>query len=258
MNQKSTSRKKGIILSLVLIAVLAAAAVIILPKILKKPAGEDALDIKDAASAEVGDVIAMGVYEKDNDPDNGKEPLEWLVLAKEDGKLFLTTYYGIDSLTYNDKYGDITWAESNLRAWMNGTFFEEAFTDQEKAKILVTHVANNDNPRWLTKGGEDTDDRIFLLSADEAVQYFNAAMDEVCPARGLKPTAYAMARGTWKSGYEEFEDNAMSWWLRSPGPSQDAIACVFGNGTILEGDQACFATQGHYCVRPAMWIEIGS
>ena len=45
--------------------------------------------------AKVGDVVVLGMYEQDGNTANGKEPLEWLVLASKDNSLLLVTLYGI-------------------------------------------------------------------------------------------------------------------------------------------------------------------
>ena len=38
------------------------------------------------ASVAVGDLITFGTYEQDNNPDNGPEPIEWVVLDVKDHK----------------------------------------------------------------------------------------------------------------------------------------------------------------------------
>ena len=43
----------------------------------------------------VGDVLAFGHYEQDNNPDNGPEPIEWIVLDVQDGKALLLSRYGL-------------------------------------------------------------------------------------------------------------------------------------------------------------------
>ncbi len=45
---------------------------------------------------EVGDVIYFGSYEQDNNLSNGKEEIEWIVLAKENRKALLISKYALD------------------------------------------------------------------------------------------------------------------------------------------------------------------
>ena len=61
-----------------------------------------------------------------------------------------------------------------LRTWLNNTFFNKAFTSAEQATILTTTGYNfwtEGNTEWESGGGNTTQDRIFLLSYEEANQY---------------------------------------------------------------------------------------
>lgn len=84
-------------------------------------------------------------------------------------------------------------------------------------------------------GGEDTQDRIFLLSYAEAWKYFTAN-----GVRVSSPTAYARAVSV----------SVNKWWLRSPGKKLVEAAQVSTNGT--QGTAAVTHVQG---VRPAMWVD---
>ena len=65
----------------------------------------------------------------------------------------------------NDKY--VTWEKSSLRAWLNKKFINTAFSDEEKEKINITEIVNQDNPVYGIEGGNNTFDKIFLLSLSE-------------------------------------------------------------------------------------------
>ena len=88
-------------------------------KITHKPASEEEIPTTDLDKAKVGDVVVLGTYDKDNNAENGEEPLLWKVMAEEDGRLLLATYYGIECLQYNHYPMDITWEECTLRSWLN-------------------------------------------------------------------------------------------------------------------------------------------
>ena len=48
----------------------------------------------------VGNIVAFGRYEQDNDLTNGPEPIEWIVLDVVDGektKALLLSKYGLDA-----------------------------------------------------------------------------------------------------------------------------------------------------------------
>lgn len=64
-----------------------------------------------------------------------------------------------------DEY--ITWENCTLRAWLNDEFLATAFTEEEQRMIQTSIVSNEDNPKFNTEGGSETEDKIFLLSIEE-------------------------------------------------------------------------------------------
>ena len=87
---------------------------------------------------------------------NGKEDIEWIVLSNKKGKLLLLSQYMLDCIPYNNKYGDFTWETCSLRKWLNKQFYKNAFTDEEKTKIVKVKLPNPDNPDYGTEGGKAT------------------------------------------------------------------------------------------------------
>ena len=118
-------------------------------------------------SGNVGDIITFGSYEQDNVSSNGKEPIEWIVLSNDGEKMLLLSKYALDCKQYNTEDTEITWENCTLRNWLNGSFYNTAFSEKEKLMIKKTIVVNDDNPESGTKGGNNTSDNIFLLSIDD-------------------------------------------------------------------------------------------
>ena len=56
------------------------------------------------SNASVGSTVFFGSYEQDNDTANGKEDIEWIVLAKEGNKLLVISKYALDCQKYNSTY----------------------------------------------------------------------------------------------------------------------------------------------------------
>ena len=203
-------------------------------------------------AADVGDYIYFGAYEQDNNSSNGKEPIEWQVFAKEDNRILIISKYALDAQPYNTEDEDITWETCTLRAWLNGTFLNEAFSEADQAIIQTTKVSADKNPNYDTNPGSATEDQIFLLSINEANKYF--ASDE---ARMCVPTAYAKANGAWTSGSYNVDGEATCWWwLRSPGYAQSYAADVSYGGGVLSYGNYVHSDRG--CVRPALWINLYS
>ena len=126
----------------------------------------------------IWDTVVFGTYEVDKDESNGKEPIEWIVLdVNEKGECLLISKYVIDTWSAPD---GSTWGNSSLRSWLNGEFYEAAFTDNEKAWILDTSLTSDSLPGYENAPDSATNDKVFLLNVTEAEQYFEQASDRVC------------------------------------------------------------------------------
>ncbi|MBQ6877348.1 MAG: PASTA domain-containing protein [Oscillospiraceae bacterium] len=204
---------------------------------------ESALTVENEIKA--GSVIKFGSYEQDNNFGNGNEPIEWQVLEVKDGKALVISKYGLDCKPYNTLKTDITWETCSLRKWLNSDFINEAFGAKEQQNIAVTKLSNQDNPKTGTKGGKDTEDKVFLLDFVELRTYFDSDNAKQC-----KATKYAIEKGATK----DFQDNCY-WWLRSPGVNKNTAIFVDMSGSTNNGVGTY--NQYAYCtVRPAMWIDL--
>ena len=197
---------------------------------------------------QIGDYITFGKYEQDNDTSNGKEDIEWLVLDKDGDRMLVISKYALDCQPYNQEWVDVTWETCTLRSWLNDEFINEAFTSTELSQIPTVTVTADANPNYDTDPGNDTQDKVFLLSIDEANEYFDSY-----EARECTPTEYATAQGVYVSDSTGYEGNCW-WWLRSPGVYQYAAAYVYYDGDV--GDYGSTVSSSINAVRPALWINL--
>lgn len=226
-------------------------AYILLKDISYKDSKEKCADIKTKYNqilmrkAAVGDKITFGTYEQDNVTSNGAEDIEWLVLAKENNKILVISDKALDYQRYNKTYEKITWEQCSLRKWLNDSFFNAAFSEEEQALIQNTTVSADKNPKYSTDPGNATTDKVFLLSINEAEKYFSGEQ-----ARKCTTTAYVIA-----IAQSEYDNKYVSWWwLRSPGDKQENAAHVDYAGSI---DYSSLSVSGNVgCVRPALWISL--
>ena len=171
------------------------------------------------------------------------QPLEWRVLAVENGRALLITDKLIDYVEYNESYANVTWETCTLRKWMNSDFISKAFSSSQQAQIATVINQNPNNPEYKTKGGNATQDKIFALSIDEAEKYFSSDSD-----RRAYTTDYAH-----KKGYD-YSDRSEYWWLRSPGNCSDYAARVNHYGCInLRGYDVDI---DKVAVRPTFWLNL--
>lgn len=194
---------------------------------------------------DIGDTVVFGDYHGE---------IEWLVLDKKDGNALLISKYCLDAEPYNKEYESVTWETCTLRKWLNDEFINETFTEEEKVLICDTYLQNPDNPECGTDGGNDTTDKMFLLSIDEANNYFSN--DE---ARAATATGYARKQGIYVSKENGTNGNTW-WWLRSPGGGSNRAACVSSVGAVLyNGGNVSRGnvSRGNSGVRPAFWANVG-
>ena len=195
---------------------------------------------KKKAKLKVGDELKFGTY-------NG-DPIEWQVIeVNEEGEALIISKYALDMREYSKEHTPVTWAESDTRGWLNGEFYDTSFTDKEKKEIVVSHLTTAANRDFDTEGGEDTDDKIFLLSAEESEKYFPTNEERLC-----YPTEHCIKSGVWVSDYAGFEGTCC-WWLRTTGKTRYLTAFVYVAGNVFFEGARIFS---HYLgIRPAMRIK---
>ena len=190
----------------------------------------------------VGKTIEFGNYPQDKD--GTEKPIEWIVMKNEGNQVLLLSKYVLDAKPYNKELKAVTWETSDIRQWLNNEFYTTAFNKAEKAKIQTSLTKNEDNSKYGTSGGNDTEDKVFLLSEKEAETLFSNDDERIA-----KVTGYAE-----KSGVYVNEEKVAWWWLRSPGRYSSSAAVVgsdgwvYGDGSIVSG-----AYDG---VRPALHLNI--
>ena len=186
------------------------------------------------------ETVKFGNYWQSND--KNKEAIKWKVLAKENGKILLISKYALDCKPFNQSCCNITWEECTLRKWLNSEFINNAFNEEEQQAIALTKNDNPNNSEYKTRGGNTTEDKVFLLSIGEALEYLPKKK------RKCTPTPYAKLHNAWYGDH-----NFCFWWLRSPGFHQNDAAYVNDDGYVINyGD---YVNHCNDVVRPCIWID---
>lgn len=201
-------------------------------------------------SAQIGGYITLGEYEQDNNISNGKEAIEWLVLAKESERILIISKHLLDSVQFT-KTASFEWENSNIRKWLNNDFMQTAFTVEERELIEESVVPADNHPNFAQDPNKYTVDNVFLLGISEVNQHFKTSEDAICTA-----TKYAESQSqSWLPTY-------YCWMLRSYGKSLSHIAFVEPDGIINEDgsiisyDHETNTVSSSGYIRPAMWISI--
>lgn len=197
---------------------------------------EDDTEVNDKQTKyyEVGDTVKLGIY--------GGESIEWVVLACDEEKALLWSEYCIDAQKYNNALlEEVTWETCSLRKWLNTDFLSEAFNSAEQRHIIKQKLENVDCG--------DTEDRVFVLSAKELVQYFPNDIERVA-----LPTEYAVTQGIFvnSGSFEGALSGKTYYWIRGNHSKRESSDADFisSRGEIKYNQDTNDATMG---VRPAVW-----
>ena len=212
------------------------------------------------------------------------QPIKWRVLNRNGNDALLLADVALDDQQYNTNWEDVTWETSSMRSWLNGygasvnqpktdysrkNFINFAFTSKQRNAINTTNVVNANNISSGTAGGNNTSDKVFLLSESEVyntdtaasygfTKYYNHIIyDE---ARRSRCSTYAYAMGTWRyhttdAEYTKYNGNIW-WWLRSPGGYCSNAAEVSNNGWVFRFGNYVYHYHGG--VRPALHLNLSS
>ena len=191
----------------------------------------------------VGETIEFGNYPQEED--GTEKPIEWIVMKNEGNQVLLLSKYVLDAKPYNEEFEKVTWETSDIRKWLNNEFYTTAFNKTEKAKIQASLIKNEDNSEYGTSGGNDTEDKVFLLSEKEAETLFSNEEERIA-----KATEYAEKSGVYD------EEKGAWWWLRSPGFGSRGAAEVDSDGWVYRvGNLVYIRPDG---VRPALYLNLQS
>ena len=188
----------------------------------------------------------------------------WRVLDIQDNTALIITENIIEQRSYHDAYKDITWADCALRKYLNSDFYDK-FTEAEKSRIIPVLNKNIDNQWHGARGGEDTEDRVFLLSIEEvACKYFGDSSSKLYnPGKNQRYWLERKDENNSKriARLEANKEQVWWWWLRSPGRYNVRAAYIHGDGNIgiqgnnvLKGNPSDGRCTGG--VRPALWLMV--
>ena len=204
------------------------------------------------ASAEATTEVTIEITEETTNVEAPKEyeniefgGYTWKVLEKNEDSMLVITEEVIDLRTYHDIAVSITWEDCTLRSYLNNEFYN-SFNETDRARIKDTNLINDNNPKNETPGGNNTTDKIFLLSIDEAEKYFHS---------WLKDGVATLSSDAAIKYYEDANraGEPVCWWLRSPGTAGFYAAEVSASGWVSVDGTSVRVLEGG--VRPALYLE---
>lgn len=202
-------------------------------------------EIKAIAEAEIRDIVEFGDF---------GEIKNWIVLAKEEDKVLLLSEKIIVERPLDERTKDythhfeISWETCELRKWLNDEYLNRAFSEEEQSYILDTEVPASGNSYLDIDGGNDTVDKIYILSREEILDYLPDPFD--------RHTQSVLPNGT------------QVYWLRTRHSQGGGSAkmyhftCVTNANAV--GEVADLQTEAGWSphlsagVRPVLWVDISS
>ena len=171
-----------------------------------------------------------------NNSINDIEPIEWLVLKKENGEAILLSKYILDGKKYNETNVDVDWETCSLRQWLNNDFYNIAFDEAEKNLIQTVDLVNDGNEKYKIKAGKNTKDKVFLLSFNDCLKYFGEKQNKKLATYG---TEYAKSLKS-EHGYAAISGNDETnffFWLRSA--STEPYKSPENNNVFFRANDVC-------------------
>lgn len=187
--------------------------------------------------AKVGDYVYLGRYEMDYGT-VGKERVPWIVLRREEDCVQLLSVEGLCGGVYNRKHQEISWADSDIRKYLQNEMLGELFSRQEQKMLMAN---------------EDTGDLITLLTAQEAEAFWTKDED-----RQLRISESAERSGTNINVFSKvnYWDNAgyrSSWWWLRGETTEITAPIVTVDGEILINSK--YVNRPNGAIRPVVWVR---
>lgn len=201
------------------------------------------------------------------------EPLKWRVLSvSEDGKeAFVMADKILGGKAFHSNYSEtvttdtVTWENSDVREWLNHTFMETAFSEEEQEAIATTEIDNLSYSSYYggdLEDGTPTEDRIYLPSLDDMVNREYGFVNNFNPTddptlKGFSATQTRQADSTDFAQWGEEGYKAKGYLLRTPGAFQGYILRTEDDGEIPT--DRIFSTtaddEGHG-IRPVLHLDL--
>ena len=226
------------------------------------------------------ETVEFGNYYINDINGENKEPIEWLIMKKENNRALLLSRYVLDYHSYDDRVPNkenkfqpfhSDWKDSSLRAWLNNYFYNEAFNENEKSIIQNTYL---DNTYFFVKMIDDyeqtylnTNDNVFVLAIDELIEYPTFSSKN----RKLTTRATEYAKNFKRNGvsvavtkdtdsdkkHQKLSGDISPYWERTSEFSN--MGYVFFTEEIVDKyGMLVDANVSSYGVRPAIWVSFDS
>jgi hypothetical protein len=193
-------------------------------------AGADSFNGYTSSVITVGSSVSFGHYEQDGSWQNGSEPIVWDVLDIDGDSALLISRKLLDCVQYHSRETAVAWGNSDIRWWLNSSFYQNAFNESEKSCIIQSLVSG-------------TLDYVFLPNRNQVLSY------GLCDT-GCDTTPYAAGRGV-QIGQSTGKG---CWWVRMDVTHANGNAQFVGTrGNVYDTNRVTIGNNG---VRPCIVASV--
>ena len=213
-------------------------------------------------NVKVGQTFFLGSCEQDNDPENGFEAIEWILLYKTEEEAFVISKKALEYMPFAAWYSKVTefnsisqtlleyeefnsyftWEEdferNPPRIWLRDVVYEQGFSETEKAIVKTSFIQTAIRYNQIVT----TREHLYVPGLEEVQLYLNT--QDLLQA---EMTDYVKAKAMGVEG------DYVNWSVRSMGISEGYSMQVLASGEVYEPGVACATHNG---VRPVMWLTI--
>jgi hypothetical protein len=160
------------------------------------------------------------------------QPILWRVLGVNNGKALLLSEYILDTRSFDDNSN--VWETSDLRTWLNGDFYSDAFSQSERNAIV-------DNGKL---------GKVFILSDAElsnSAYGFNSNKYVEDTFRRASGSMYAYSNNLWNVADSDFTN----YYVRSK-PNDINVGLITSRGVLMDAK----ITRDNVGIRPAVWVNV--
>jgi hypothetical protein len=164
--------------------------------------------------------------------DYNDQPILWRVLGVKNGRALLLSELILDTRPFDDSSNE--WESSDLRSWLNKSFYKDTFSSDEQTAIL----SNGDIGK------------VFLLSRGElstASYGFNTNIYQEDPNRSAAGSIFAYSNNLWKVQTSDYTN----YYARSKANSKN-VDLVASNGKFV----LARIDRDNVGIRPAVWVDV--
>ena len=172
----------------------------------------DAVDISGYSRTAGYEYVTFGAYP--TDADGTVRPIVWRVMKNENGEAYLLSEYILFGAPVHGDYEHYSgWESSDLYAYLNSVFLNDAFSGEEQAALLVR---TEDNALVTLITSDEMKDASIGFSSNSARLCESTAWAKILPDPPIFELPSTNNKGKWKPLYVYSKGKKYSpWWSRT-------------------------------------------